>query len=58
MEFKITVETKKKLGKSPFVFNGEEVPKEKKIDPQESQKMEMKKLILENRETFKDLLKE
>lgn len=55
---KITVKEKKKKGKNPFVFNGDGIPKEKKIDPQESRKMEMKKMILENRETFKDLLKE
>ena len=55
MEFKITVKEKKKKEKSPFVFD--ENPKEKKLDPQESRKTEMKKMILENRETFKDLLK-
>jgi len=57
MEFKITVSEKKKKEKTPFVFDDAENPKEKKLDPQESRKTEIKKMILENRETFKDLLK-
>ena len=57
MEFKITVKEKKKKAKTPFVFNGAENPKEKKLDPQESRKTKLKKMILENRENFKDLLK-
>jgi len=58
MQFKISVKEKNKLGKSPVVSKSEEAPKEKEVDPQESRKTEMKKLILQNRETFKDLLKE
>ena len=57
MEFKISVKEKKKKEKTPFVFDGAENPKEKKLDPQEIRKTEIKKLILENRENFKDLLK-
>ena len=57
MEFKISVKEKKKKEKIPFVFDGAENLKEKNLDPQESRKTDIKKMILENRETFKDLLK-
>lgn len=59
MEFKITVKEKKEKNKKENIpFASDEDLKEKKLDLQEDRKKEIKKMILENRESFKDLLKE
>lgn len=59
MEFKITVKEKKEKNKKENIpFASDEDLKEKKLDLPEDRKKEIKKMILENRESFKDLLKE
>ena len=56
VEFKISVKEKSKKAKIPFV--SENPQEDNKSDLQDSRKTELKKMILENREAFKDLLKE
>ena len=52
------VKEKEKNKKENIPFASDEDLKEKKIDLPEDRKKEIKKMILENRESFKDLLKE
>lgn len=54
MEFKITVKEKNKKENIPFA--SDEDLKEKKLDLQEDRKTEIKKMILENRESLKKMM--
>lgn len=57
MEFKITVKEKKEKNKKENIpFASDEDLKEKKLDLQEDRKKEIKKMILENRESLKKMM--